>query len=67
MASDIVGFHAHGGYLGSTVPSYVTEFQFMSAIDSYFTTQFNFPNVQCTFLFLFISCALYCTGILTGR
>eukprot|EP01122_Echinamoeba_exundans_P014061 TRINITY_DN6293_c0_g1_i1.p1 TRINITY_DN6293_c0_g1~~TRINITY_DN6293_c0_g1_i1.p1 ORF type:complete len:288 (-),score=53.59 TRINITY_DN6293_c0_g1_i1:110-973(-) len=46
MASDVVGFHANGGYLGSSVPSYVTEFQFMSAIDSYFLTKFSFSGAQ---------------------
>eukprot|EP01112_Ceratiomyxa_fruticulosa_P001024 TRINITY_DN109_c0_g2_i1.p1 TRINITY_DN109_c0_g2~~TRINITY_DN109_c0_g2_i1.p1 ORF type:complete len:281 (+),score=49.13 TRINITY_DN109_c0_g2_i1:75-845(+) len=34
MVADYVGFHSTGAYLGSTVPSYITEFPFMSAIDA---------------------------------
>jgi len=34
MVSDAVGFHKNGGYLGSSVQSYVTTFSFMNSIDS---------------------------------
>jgi len=42
MIADLVGFYA-GGYLGSTVQSYVTFFPFMTAIDSFVSFRDVFP------------------------
>lgn len=62
MVADIVGFHSNGGYLGSTVPSYVTEFQFMSAIDSYFWSSSSIIQAPspCTTSVLLLPWLVFC-------
>jgi hypothetical protein len=45
MIADRVGFYSpKGGYLGPTVPSYVTAFPFMTAVDALISTLSTFPD-----------------------
>jgi len=44
MIADYVGFHPRGGLLGSTVPSYVSTFPYMTAIDALVLSMY--PNLD---------------------
>ena len=46
MVGDLVGFHNNGGYLGSTVQSWVTFFPFMSVVDAFLYARNSFTPSQ---------------------
>eukprot|EP01102_Stenamoeba_stenopodia_P009832 TRINITY_DN2914_c0_g1_i1.p1 TRINITY_DN2914_c0_g1~~TRINITY_DN2914_c0_g1_i1.p1 ORF type:complete len:288 (-),score=54.04 TRINITY_DN2914_c0_g1_i1:154-1017(-) len=48
MIADFVGFHPDGGYLGTTVPSWITEFPFMTTIDALVLSYGPLPNFDWT-------------------